>query len=412
MSRTWLVFRNELITVIFRRSFLFTLFLLPLISTIIFGVAANFQAKAGANTPNPVTQFFSPPEKKLAEGFVDQSGIIQKVPDDLQLALLPFGNEAAAKAALTDGKIGAYYLIPADYLQTGKLTYVRNDFNPMGGLAQTSEIKHTLDFNLLKGNVTLLAQADYSGEMDVHYLNQQPERNPDSAVTFFVPYAILLLFYMVILTSSSLMFSSITQEKKNRMLEILMTSMKPVEMLTGKIVALGVVGLLQTVVWFGTGFILLRLSGSSFNLPVAYQLPPSILLWGVIFFVGGYAIYASLMAGVGALVPSMRDGSSVTTVIIIPLMIPLFLLNSLIQMPNGGLAVGLSLFPLTAPMAMMTRLAAATVPLWQLGLAVVLLFATAWLAIRSVAGMFRAQNLLSGQAFSFKIFVRALIGKA
>jgi ABC-2 type transport system permease protein len=123
-------------------------------------------------------------------------------------------------------------------------------------------------------------------------------------------------------------------------------------------------------------------------------------------------LYASLMAGLGALTPNLRESSQVTTVIILPLIVPMMFISLLVEDPNGALAVGLSLFPLTSPVGMMTRLAATSVPFWQPVLAAVLLLGTGYLAIRAVAGMFRAQNLLSGQTPNIKLFFMALIGKA
>ena len=218
-------------------------------------------------------------------------------------------------------------------------------------------------------------------------------------------------FYIVILTSASLLLNSISSEKQNRMMEILMTSVTPSQMLTGKIIALGLVGLLQTIVWSGSGYLLLLISGRQFALGDAFKLPPSILIWGVVFFLLGYAVYASLMAGLGALVPNIREASQTTTVVIIPLVIPLMFISSLIQAPNSPLSVFLSLFPLTAPVSMMTRLAATTVPFWQSALAAALIAITAFLLIKSAARMFRAQNLLSGQSITTKGFISALFGK-
>jgi ABC-2 type transport system permease protein len=230
-------------------------------------------------------------------------------------------------------------------------------------------------------------------------------------LTFFLPYAVTMLFYIIILSAASLLLSSVAKEKENRMMEILLVSVTPRQLLTGKIVALGLLGLTQTIVWVGTGRILLARSGTTFNLPIAFQLPPSFLIWGVVFFLLGYAVYASLMAGLGALVPNLREATQATIVVIFPLIIPIFLLSILINDPNGMLATILSLFPLTAPVAMMTRLSAGNVPLWQTSLSAILLAVTAVLVVRSVARMFRAQTILSGQPFSRKLFFSTLLGR-
>jgi ABC-2 type transport system permease protein len=183
-------------------------------------------------------------------------------------------------------------------------------------------------------------------------------------------------------------------------------------MLTGKIVGLGITGLLQTIIYTGISYSLLRISGRTSTAAANFDLPPSILGWGLLFFLLGYAIYASLMAGVGALVPNLREASQATFVVIFPMIIPMFLMSALIEEPNGTISMVLSLFPFTAPIAMMTRMAASAVPLWQPLLAVVLLILTAILIIRAVAGMYRAQVLLSGQEFKVGLFFRALLGRA
>ena len=118
------------------------------------------------------------------------------------------------------------------------------------------------------------------------------------------------------------------------------------------------------------------------------------------------------LAGLGALVPNLREASQATILVIFPLIIPMMLNSVLINEPNSTISVIMSLFPLTSPIAMMTRLAAGGVPFWQPVLAAILLVITAVWVVRSVARMFRAQTILSGQPFSRKLFINALIGKA
>jgi ABC-2 type transport system permease protein len=119
------------------------------------------------------------------------------------------------------------------------------------------------------------------------------------------------------------------------------------------------------------------------------------------------------MAGLGALAPNLREATQVTFVIMLPLIIPLFFSSSVFMNdPNGPIATGLSLFPLSAPVAMMARLSAGGVPWWHPWLAAGLLAVTAAVIVRMVAGMFRAQALLSGQPIKVKTYFQALIGKA
>jgi len=111
-------------------------------------------------------------------------------------------------------------------------------------------------------------------------------------------------------------------------------------------------------------------------------------------------------------VPNLREASQATFVVIFPMIIPLFFISILIEEPNGTLATILSLIPWTASVTMMMRLAAGNVPLWQLLASSALLAVTAFLILRSVVRLFRAQTLLSGQPFNVKIYLNALLGRA
>jgi ABC-2 type transport system permease protein len=411
LSKTFLVFKNEWISVVMRRSFFLTLILLPVISFLLTAFITSLQP---GQTPNPINQLLqssmTPP---VSIGYVDPAGLIKVLPDWIDASSFKrFPSETQAEKALASQEIGAYYLIPPDYVTTGSITVVQPDASPLSSASESHKVQDALDYNLLDQNAPLVRRLDQPLNSEAHYPNPQPQRDPENLLTFLLPYAVTMLFYIVILGSSSLMLSSIANEKKNQVMEILVTSVTPTQLLAGKMLALGLVGLLQTAVWSGLGFALLRLSGRTFNLPAAFQLSPSILLWGALFFLLGYSLYAGLMAGIGALVPGMREASQVTTVVVLPLVIPLALITILVRQPDSLLSVLLTLFPLTAPVMVMLRLSIGPVPLWQMLLAAALILVSSLLLIRFVSGLFRARNLLSGQTFHWKIFIKALFGKA
>ena len=413
MKKTFLIFRNEFITTITRKSFLITLFLLPLLSFVVMLVVSGLQKSTGTSAGAMISDLFVPSANKTMEGFVDYSGLVTKIPDGYQYRLTQFATEAEAQKALSAKDISAYYLIDKDYIKNGKIVYVRPDFNPLGGSIQSSSIEALMAYALTNGDLKLYyrVQNPVNTSSTETINSTAPERDQNNPLTFVLPYVVTFLFYIVIMTSASLLLNSITSEKENRVMEVLMTSVNPRQMLTGKIIALGLAGLLQTVIWSGSGLLLLRYSGKNLAMADAFQLPVSVLLWGILFFILGYAVYASLMAGIGALVPSMREASQLTTVVILPMIIPLMFISLLIETPDSTLSVILSLFPLTSPIAMMTRLSATQVPLWQTALAIILLLLTAVYLVRASAGLFHSQNLLSGKSMKPKAFLRALAGK-
>jgi ABC-2 type transport system permease protein len=202
---------------------------------------------------------------------------------------------------------------------------------------------------------------------------------------------------------------SLKVEKDNRMLEVLLVSISPRQLISGKIIGLGFAGLLQTMLWISISYALFRLSGRVMEIPPEFQVPPTILVWGVVYYLLGYALYASTLAGIGALVSDLREASQLTTLLLLPLVIPAMMVLFFVRDPNGSLTTALSLIPFTAPVAMMTRLAASNaIPLWQPLLSTALMALTAVLVIRLAAHLFQASNLLVGQDLSLNNLMRVI----
>jgi ABC-2 type transport system permease protein len=417
MSKTWSVLKTEFINTVTRRSFIIVLILVPLVPALILGGISLF-TDDDVESPGIDIDFdgdFLPiPDSEIQDGFVDQAGIISDIPIWIDEGrLVPFATESKAREAVLADEIQGFFVIHPDYLETGQVTYYRDDFNPMAVFDNTWVINTTLRYNLLGADMNRFE----TFEMPLHVQwvdltpEEEPEVDPSNMAVFYIPYGMTMLFYFLIVSSASMMMNNVAKEKENRVMEILMSSIKPKQLLTGKILGLGLVGLLQLTVWLGSAYILLRLGGTTLNIPPALQPSPVVLVWSVIFFIFGYLVYATLMAGVGALVPNLKEATQATFLIIFPMLIPLFLIGVIINQPNATLSVVLSLFPLTAPNTMMTRIAAVTVPLWQILLSIILLAITVFLLIRAVAGMFRAQLLLTGKKFSLGLLIRALLGK-
>ena len=409
MNKAWLVMRNEIVTQVTRRSWLLVTFGLPLVIAVVFFVPSLL--RGGSPAPAASTPA-STPEccPGVVEGYVDQSGLVKVIPEDVRGRLRPYADEASARKALQAQEIAAYYVVPRDYLEKGDFIYISPNPNVFSIEGQSAVMRWTLLVNLLDGDTRLARQVSNPMDMQVRALTTSVEREVGIGWTYWVPYATAMVLYITIIMASSLLRSSMGDERKNRVLEILMASVNPQQILGGKIVALAIVGLMQTAVWAGTGYALLRLAGGTMNLPAGAQIPLAVVFWTLVFFLLGYAVYASLLAGLGALTgPNVPGSSTADFVVIWPLIIPLFFMSFLIQYPNGALAVILSLFPLTAPIAMLTRMAAGGVPWWQPPLAATLMAVSSALVLRAVAGLFRAQILLSGQTFTVKRFLRLLV---
>jgi ABC-2 type transport system permease protein len=410
MRKTLLVLKTEIINTFTRRSFLFLTFGLPIVGFLLFTVVSNLNEKSKESIESIIS---APAPSQEAEGYVDYSGVIQSLPSNIEEGrLIAYATEEEALQALAKEEVSAFYVIPEDVIDSGEIILVKTDFNPLSIDSEDRVIHWTFKVNLLGGDENLTSQINNPLNLSRVPLEPTIKRGDDSLLAYMIPYATTMLFYFVILGSASMLLNSVAKEKENQVIEVLLLSVSPRQLLSGKIIGLGITGLLQTLIYTGVMYSLLSLSGRNSITMANFDLPPSILGWGVVFFLLGYTIYASLMAGLGALVPNMREASQATFVVIMPLIIPMMFMTALIKEPQGTMSVVLSLFPLTAPVAMMTRMAASIVPVWQPLVAVGLMIITAVLILRMVSGLFRAQTLLSGQEFKIGLFFKALVGKA
>lgn len=417
MNKTLLVLRYELLATLRRRSFLLMAFGIPLLAILIFAGATIVK---GNSTGNSDAMSETGTFELKVEGYVDQSGLISVIPPDIPPGhLLAYAGEEQARQALEAGDIAAYYVILEDFVETGEIFYVYPDTTPLISDGQDWLMRRTLLLNLLDGDTELADRVWDPMDLEVFNLALEPQQDgglgyQSNLLIRYLPAIMAILFYVFLLTASNILLRNISSEKENRTIEILMLSLNPRQMLAGKIIGLGIASLLQTIFWVGTLFTLMNMGGGTLGLPEEFALPVSILAWGLVFFTLGFAMYASLMAGVGALVPKLKETSQASFVAMAPLMIGYMVgfLSPLAEAPHGAIPTVLSLFPLTAPIVMMMRLTVGNVPLWQLLLSAGLMAVTAYAIVCAVAAMFRAQHLLSGQSFSVKRYFGALLGRA
>jgi ABC-2 type transport system permease protein len=409
MKNIFLVIGQELAATIGKRSFWVITFIFPiLVLALNVGtqLISNNLAAGGTLTAPNGTQ---PLEKKI--GYVDQAGLIQKIPPGLQdVRLVAYADEPSAKAALNQGKITNYVLIAPDYLRSGQLTVVQEELALLGETPK-SLFQSVLAYNLTGSESISTALVDPLAKVENHQLVSPASNNSASPLASIVPFATLLIFYILLANSSGLMLTSVSREKENRTVEVLLLSLRPRELMLGKILGLSIVAVFQMLIWGGGGLLVLNRSQALLSAAVSYDLPPAFVWSGALYLILGFLMYASLMGAIGAVAPTAREGSQFTFLVLFPLIIPLLFNGVFTSDPNGGLAIVLSIFPFSAPSAMMTRLAAGAVPAWQLGLSLVGLALTAYAFVVISARCFRPDTLLSGATLSWKRLFSELSGR-
>jgi ABC-2 type transport system permease protein len=402
MNKTLIVLKHEFKTVAGKPSFWFGILVAPFLVGI---VVAAIGLTSGLATAAVIAQQESRPEQ--VQGFVDQASIITQPAQGFE----PFADEAAAKQALASGAINAFYVIPADYLQTGNVRMVANEIEdtPSGPRSREGDFNRMLRQNLLSGDAELAAQINNRVSIAERQSVAPQEGDVTGGRSFggFSPlvYGIAILFFILLMTASAYLMQSVTTEKENRIMEVLMSSVTPRQLLTGKILGLSLVGLIQLALWFGSA--IFALTSLPFLRDLVGGISPIAVVLTVVFFILGYFVYASLLAGLGALMPGSREAAQYTFIVVLPLVIPLYLNTAIAAEPNGPIATVLSLFPLTAPIVMPMRLFSTAVPPLELAISVTLLAATVYLAVTGASRAFRAQSLLSGTKPTFKQVVAA-----
>ena len=409
MANLGKVFKFEFLNLVRRRSFMLMIILVPLIPSLLFfllGMLNDDQTQS-------ITQIFtSEVANPLPIGVVDQSGIVKDYPDWLTNgALVEVVDEVTARQRTAANQLEGFFVIAPDYLESGKVTYIKPEISMITEIVQQGALDELINYNLMGADQQLYLR--YTNPVTYRYEYLDPEtadtRDQDSAASFLVPYAIMMLFYMLILISSSFMLNAVGKDKENKTIEILLTSASPMDLFLGKLLGYGAASLLQMLAWGSAVVLFMNLGGQSFPFLQGVSLSNQIVFLGIPYFILGFFLYGSLMAGIGAMAPNLREGNSSSFILTLPLIFIFLIINQLIGEPNSFLSVFLSIFPLTSSVVMMTRLAIGSVPIWQLALSFGVLTATVYLVVRGVSNLFSSQTLLTGEKFKLSTFFRTIV---
>ncbi len=398
-----------------RKGYLFATFGLPLLGIVALVVvraitAQNAASGAPAEVPDPLEM-----RSINHAGIVDYAGVyssLEATPD----WILFYPDEAAADAALADGAIDVYYIVPADYLQSHQVTLVLPElsFNQIDD-SPIYELRDTRLAQDIQDPLLLMRLQNPANIRETNLERAVPEgvdRSQEGSLG--AVYIFAIVFMLSIFLTNGYLMQSVIEEKETRLIEILLSSVRPVQILAGKVLALGVLGLLQVVIWLVTVIVLANMAlgetvgilATVANLYIPVQLVPLM----VVYFIFGYLFLAAAFGAVGAISNSMQEGPQYAVIFVIPLAIPFYLFTTFTTTPNAGLPVFLSIFPLTSPLAMVQRLVVTQVPAAELLLSIALLVVTCagmfWLAGR----LFRVQTLLAGQVPKPRELIRLLRG--
>jgi len=227
-------------------------------------------------------------------------------------------------------------------------------------------------------------------------------------------YFLLFMIYMALVMYGNMVASGVAEEKSSRIMEVMVSTVKPLELMFGKIIGVGALGLLQFLIWIGTGLLMTAIGkkgllGGVLGVTAPLDtIPLSTVLWFGLYFLLGYFFYASIFAAGGALVSRVEEVSQVVSLIMMLIVVGFIAAFISFTNPNSPFAVATSLIPFTSPMVMFARIVLANPPLNQVIASVVILVASvvvgAWISAR----IYRIGILLYGKRPSLRQVVLLL----
>ncbi|MDP2790374.1 MAG: ABC transporter permease [Rectinemataceae bacterium] len=222
----------------------------------------------------------------------------------------------------------------------------------------------------------------------------------------------VMMIYMTVLLYGQMIGRSVVTEKTSKTVEIMLSSVTSRDLMFGKILGLGLAGLLQYAIWVAMSLLLTLVVGPFFNMTMPAGLSMANMGWLVLFFVLAFFLYSSAYAAMGAASEDEQHLGQMAWPLLIFLMVPLVMISTLVTNPDSSIAIFLSIFPMTSPIVMLVRVLVSDPPAWQLGLCLAILCASVVGMAFLAAKIFRVGILMTGKRPSLKEVVKWLAVKS
>ncbi len=258
----------------------------------------------------------------------------------------------------------------------------------------------------------ILREVEVDMTMPVIDIDKEEDTATSSVLSYILALVMDMMLYMFILIYGQMVMTSIIEEKTNRVLELVVSSVKPQWLMLGKIIGVGLVAITQILIWAGIVGIC-----SVFAVPFIAAMPEaasqpefsaalaqltdvgfmvSLVVYMLLFFIGGYLFYSAIFAAIGSAVDNIQDASQLTSIATMPVIIGIVASMAVINNPTSSMAFWLSIVPFTSPMTMMSRLPFG-VPVWELALSLVILYVSFMFLIWICAKIYRVGIFMYGK---------------
>jgi len=396
-----LILRHEFLHTIRRTGFIILTLSLPILALLGIGIY-----KIVTSATNPTSQV-------TTIGYVDEAGGFDQFTAQGNINFVPFDTTEAATQALVNKDMSEYFVIPQDFVSTGAIPFYTTQKQLAPPDSITTAIDNFITQNLLAGKVAEDVIARVEAPLNVATINLTSTGAVASQqggyANIIVPSIFGFLLAGALMLTNIYLLQSLSAEKENRLMEILLSSVSTRQLLAGKVLGLGAAGLVEVLVWVITLPFLLNLASSAIGGSLAnVKLPAGFLAFGVVYFILGYLVFAVVSACIAAITSTFQEAQTFSSFYAIFSIAPFWLLSLLILYPNSAVWIAFSIFPFSAPVMVMLRLGMTGVPAWQLAASMGVLALSFVGGLLLAAKLLRAYILMYGKRPHLGEIVRAL----
>lgn len=427
-SKIGIVIRREYLERVSKKSFIVSTILMPLL---MIGLMI---------APTLLTIYNTPEEKTIA--VVDNSGIIvPSLKNEESIKFIP--STAPIDSLKANSDIDGILVIGNNILtnNNGASLFTHDASSMMIEQNITKQLEEIIEKQRLKNyNIEnldkIINEVNADITLSTYRIDEEKDSTSSSTLSYIIGMLMSLLLYMFLLLYGQLVMTSIIEEKNNRVLEIMVSSIKPGQLMMGKILGIGFVALTQVLIWAA-----LMISMSAFVMPalmpadimadvsamnsgagsaalstdvellqalsiigdVGYII--SLFTYLTLFLIGGFLFYAALYAAIGSAVDNIQDAGQLQSIVVVPIILGLVLSMSVVADPNSTLATVLSMIPFTSPMTMMTRVPFG-IPTWETILSLVILYGSFIFMVWVSAKIYRVGIFMYGKKPNIKELIK------
>lgn len=413
MNKTLKIVRREFVEIVRKKSFLIGLFLVP-----VFVVASVL-------VPVLLARVDMGKQKRIA--VVDQTGILYQPlearlderledgrPEYLLHEVRPGTDLETTRRQLTSeinaGTLDAYLVVPSDVFEKGEAGfYGKNvsDIQQVGRL-QNALSQIVVAHRLAQRGLDPESVRKWTRRVQLQTLKivKGKEKKSGFAREYFTSFAFAMLLYMVTIIYGIMVMRGVLEEKSTRMVEVMLSSVDPLQMMAGKILGIGAASLVQVTVWIGVGLLATAYGRMAFGPNLPFAIETDMVVYFGVYFVLGYFLYATLYAIIGAICDTEQDAQHLQILVIVPMILSLLAMTFITRQPGAAPSVVMSLIPFFAPMIMIVRVNVLTPPWIEIAASILILIGTIAGVMWAAARIYRVGILMRGKRATLSEMIR------